>query len=205
MLGVILGASGCSHVVIATGTTLGLKATPGDGETRPPQVTFGYKRAELAMVPTKRGTATKCPAPGAVAAPIDPADGSETPAAPCQETEAFSTLASFFFETQWFGRTEVESFIATGHAAKEIQGVKFAEGFSQVAKSGQLAPSVAKDREALIERWRGMNNDEAAAVLNAGGITAPVDGDALDTLRSAIDNANPDQLREINQAVAIAQ
>jgi hypothetical protein len=83
-------------VFISTGTTIGLKATPGDGQTRLPQVTFGYKRAELALVPTAGTHAT-------------------------DTEDAFSTLAAFYFSTQWFGETELSSFIGTGYAAQNIQ------------------------------------------------------------------------------------
>jgi len=58
---ILVGAcliAGCGpRVLIATGTTLGLKATPGDGQSRPPQVTLGYKRAEAALIPTSGGNA----------------------------------------------------------------------------------------------------------------------------------------------------
>lgn len=91
-------AAGCTglRVIITTGTTIGLKATPGDGQTRSPQVTLGYKRAELALVPTAgtHASATE---------------------------DAFSTLAAFYFNTKWFGRTELSSFLATGAAARDIQ------------------------------------------------------------------------------------
>jgi hypothetical protein len=91
-------AAGCTglRVIITTGTTIGLKATPGDGQTRSPQVTLGYKRAELALVPTAgtHASATE---------------------------DAFSTLAAFYFNTKWFGRTELSSFIGTGAAARDIQ------------------------------------------------------------------------------------
>jgi hypothetical protein len=97
-LGLLLLLAGCStsRVIISTGTTIGLKATPGDGNTRPPQITFGYKRAEASIVPTK-GVA------------VGPAE------------DAFSTLAAFHFQTRFFGRTELDSFISTGDAALEIQ------------------------------------------------------------------------------------
>ena len=103
--------AGCGpRVTVTTGTTIGLKATPGDGYTRPPQVTFGYKRAELALVPTvgTHATATE---------------------------DAFSTLAAFYFSTEWFGQTELSSFIGTGHAARRIQQQA---GFQEeVAKAAQ--------------------------------------------------------------------
>jgi hypothetical protein len=91
-------ATGCGpRVIITTGTTLGLKANPGDAEAgRPPQVTLGYKRAEAAIIPTKGNHAT--------------ADGDE----------AYSTYASFGFQTRWFGTTELTSFISSGFAARAL-------------------------------------------------------------------------------------
>jgi len=37
----LVGCSGSPHVIIATGTTVGIKATPGDGQTQPPQLVIG--------------------------------------------------------------------------------------------------------------------------------------------------------------------
>lgn len=98
--------SGCGpRMLISTGTTIGLKATPGDGQTRPPQVTFAYKRAETAFVPTKGQKSASCPSPdtGAVCG-----------------SDAFSSLAAIQFSTEWFGTTELKSFIGTGIAARDI-------------------------------------------------------------------------------------
>ncbi len=96
-----LALSACGpRVIISTGTTIGLKATPGDGNTRPPQVTFAYKRAELALVPTSNAKKATT------------------------NSDAFSTLAAIHFSTQWFGNTEIRSFLGTGLAARDIQGVE---------------------------------------------------------------------------------
>lgn len=97
LLGLTLSACG-PRVIISTGTTIGLKATPGDGYTRPPQVTLGYKRAETALVPTAGAKATST-------------------------ADAFSTLAVIHFSTLWFGTTELQSFLGTGIAARELQGL----------------------------------------------------------------------------------
>lgn len=97
------------RVLISTGTTIGLKATPGDGYTRPPQATLGYKRAETALVPTSGGKATST-------------------------TDAFSTLAAIYFKTKWFGKTELRSFVGTGTAARDVQRV--AEDTGKPALSG---------------------------------------------------------------------
>ena len=94
-LALLLSACG-PRVIISTGTTLGLKATPGDGSSRPPQVTLGYKRAELALIPTAGKKSSG-------------------------EEDAYSTLAAFRFETTWFDRTDLHSFIGSGMAAREVQ------------------------------------------------------------------------------------
>ena len=90
--------AGCGpRVLIATGTTIGLKANPGDPEGgRSPQVTLGYKRAEAALIATKGTGATQ------------------------NGEDAYSTFASFGFKTEWFGDTELTSFIATGFAARAL-------------------------------------------------------------------------------------
>jgi hypothetical protein len=103
--------AGCgTRVIIATGTTIGLKATPGDGASRPPQMTLGYKRAEASIVPT-RGVAVG------------------------NDADAFSTLAAFHFETRFFGTTELDSFISTGRAAVDIQQESaFTDHIAQAAR-----------------------------------------------------------------------
>jgi hypothetical protein len=95
LLALLLSACG-PRVIVSTGTTLGLKATPGDGSSRPPQVTLGYKRAELALVPTAGEKSS-------------------------ENQDAYSTLAAFRFETTWFDRTDLHSFIGSGMAAREVQ------------------------------------------------------------------------------------
>lgn len=129
---VVLLAGGCGpRVLIATGTTIGLKANPGDPQGgRSPQVTFGYKRAELALIATKGTGATEA------------------------GTDAYSTFASFGFKTQWFGDTELASFMATGFAARALtapdQGVPAAAGPKGVGPKG--APA---GRNTFFDRLRG--------------------------------------------------
>ncbi len=120
-IGLVLGILtlwGCEpRVVIVTGTTVGLEASPGDGSTQPPSVTFGYKRAEVAFVPTgQEKGATKMPdaEPGK-----KPSAG--TPEAPKEDSDAYSTLAVFRLAHNWFSATKIEQLVATGHAAREIQ------------------------------------------------------------------------------------
>jgi len=94
-MGALLLTSACKpRVIIVTGTTLGLKATPGDGNSRPPQVTLGYKRAEAALVPTSGAAADD------------------------HGRDAFSTMAAFDFRTRWFGQTELASFVGTDRRAR---------------------------------------------------------------------------------------
>jgi hypothetical protein len=126
LLALVLAGCGTSRVIIATGTTIGLKATPGDGSTRPPQVTFGYKRAEAGIVPT-RGEAVKS-----------------------GEADAFSTLAAFHFETQFFGRTELDSFIGTGAAAVNIQAQsEFQDQIRQAARAASFRSNNRAQLEAV--------------------------------------------------------
>jgi hypothetical protein len=172
-----LSAAGCSRVVIATGTTLGMKATPGDGSSRPPQVTLGYKRAELALVPTKGGEAT------------------DDDAAPERNNEAYSTLASFFFQTAWFGKTELESFIATGHAARKIQGPdsNFNNAFALATLDAELPAEVVIRQDALFNRWAPLSEDQAAAVLRAAGSPKKPDKTAKESLQDYLNAAQSDE------------
>ncbi len=104
---IVISLTACGpRILVSTGTTLGLKATPGDGYTQPPQVTFGYKRAEVAFVPTKIQLATS--SAGNEGTKIDGKD-------------AFSVLAAVHFKTTWFGDTNLQSFVGTGIAARDVQ------------------------------------------------------------------------------------
>ncbi len=96
-------STGCGpRVTIVTGTTIGLHASPGDGQTQPPEVTLAYKRSEVATMPTGQRGALKGTAEGS------------------KDTEAFSTLGGLRFCTKWWGETQLDSFISTGHAAREL-------------------------------------------------------------------------------------
>jgi hypothetical protein len=148
--GLALLATACGpRVVIVTGTTLGLKATPGDGNTRPPQVTLGYKRAEAAIVPTNGMAATR--------------DGSD----------AFSTMAAFDFRTRWFGQTELSSFVGTGFAVREIQGegngMEFEEQFFAASSVKAVPEPLQNRRKALAQQLRGMNDSQSRQVLTRLG------------------------------------
>jgi len=169
----LLSAAACGpRVVISTGTTIGLKATPGDGYTRPPQVTLGYKRAELALVPTKGVKATAA-------------------------NDAYSTLAAIHFDTQWFGKTELESFLVTGIAAREIQGVRtagnsraptskeFQTAFA-LATLGPVSDTLQARREALIAQWGELSDGQAQRVLDIGELGAAAGKTAKESLQDRI-------------------
>lgn len=112
----ILSGAGCARrMTVATGTVIGLNANPGDGQSQLPQITFAYKRAEFALVPTGGNTATN--------------DSSSNPKA----TDAYSALAIVDFKTKFFSETSIDQFIATGHASRDIQqeGSEFTEALAQ--------------------------------------------------------------------------
>ena len=109
-----LFSSGCGpRVIVVTGTTVGLKATPGDGQTRPPQLVVGYKRAEAAVIPVE-------------------GDGATHSGDTQKDKEAASTVASFYLESHWMGRTDIRAFIGTGFAARKVaESTDFAHVFQQ--------------------------------------------------------------------------
>lgn len=140
----VLLSSGCgTRVIITTGTTIGLKATPGDGSSRPPQVTFGYKRAEASIVPTR---------------------GSVVPA----DEDAFSTLAAFHFQTRFFGKTELDSFIGTGRASRDIQQGGFVQEIAEAVRVFQDFRFHNRAQLASIDRLSGtyprLNDAQRTAV-----------------------------------------
>jgi hypothetical protein len=174
-LGSLLGCG--PKVIVATGTTLGLKATPGDGQTRPPQVTLGYKRAEVAIVPTDGKDA----------------NGTE---------DAYSAMAAFDFSSKWFGKTELSSFIATGNAARDIQGEND-EFITAVANATAVpvAGDVQARKVALIERWNSLTEAEAGQILVTLGRAVRTGNTAKEELQDAIARANaPDDLVAIENA-----
>ena len=133
-----VAAAGCStrpRIIVATGTTLGIKATPGDGQVRPPQVVVGYKRAEAALIPVEGG--------GAKAK-----DGSEASGKPIvMQQDVASTVASFYLKSEWTAGTEIRSFIGTGVAAQHIvdqkldqAGGSFGEAFEKAARKRLDSP-----------------------------------------------------------------
>jgi hypothetical protein len=180
-----VAVAGCGpRVLISTGTTLGLKATPGNVEGgRPPQVTLGYKRAELSLVPTRGTGATRLP------------DG--------RQEDAFSTLAAFDFQTRWFGKTELSSFISTGFAAQEIQkNGTFADAFVEKTLP-VLEPDLQARRAALSAQGKVLDEAGAKAILDRAGLPLKANVDARASLWEYIFDARTDpQLKLLEKAFA---
>lgn len=104
----LLNGCGQPRVIVATGTQIGLEATPGDvNAAQAPSVSFGYKRAELALVPVGDDTSHR----------IKKGKGSKDP----NREDAYSVLATFNLALNWFGPLMIEQFVATGHASRDIQ------------------------------------------------------------------------------------
>lgn len=161
LLLVMLTLMGCSEsrVLVVTGTVVGLEASPGDGSTQPPSVTFGYKRAEVAFVPTATEPADK------VAKHYPPGQGTDS--------DAYSTLAAFKLAANWFGPTKIEQVIATGHAARIIQETsnEFTRAFLEGAAgtdelSSKFTHLFAKEKDSdcskALQAWRATHLTEAA-------------------------------------------
>ncbi len=188
---VVLCAGACSRVTIVTGTTLGLKATPGDGNARPPQVTLGYKRAETALVPTSGKKASRDPGGNDVA-----------------DVDAFSTLSTFSLNTRWFGTTEVASFIATGHAARDIQAPasRFNQAFAPATIAGDLAPEVESRQDKIFAQTQALDEEQAAAVLSNAGLPVKANKTAKQSLQDYLIEADTDdELVLLEDAVASLQ
>ena len=132
LLLVVSTITGCrARMHIATGTTVGLVANPGDGNTRPPRVTLAYRRGETAYVPTDKKNAHK-------------EDG--------KNSDCYSALAFVDFRTRWFGETSIAQFIGTGHAARDL--VTTDDTFS-TAFSRAVAVQISRE-DAQVEamlRW----------------------------------------------------
>ena len=168
-LALLIAGCGVPRVNVITGTTIGLKATPGDGQTRPPQVTLGYKRGELALVPTSGVGAT-------------------------QQTDAQSAVAAFHFSTRWFGSTELDSFIATGGAARSL-GASTAY-IDEVAKVTLVAvPEAIQERRLkLAAEARTMTEEQADKVLQNGQLPRKANKTARGSLNDYILDATTDPL-----------
>jgi hypothetical protein len=184
MAGALLALTACQpHVVIVTGTTLGMKATPGDGSSRPPQVTLGYKRAEAALVPTGSAGSTD--------------DG----------RDAFSTMSAFDFRTRWFGETELSSFIGTGMAVRKIQGddehpgTQFQEAFAKATLT--VVPEALQDRrKVLAAAARGLTDAERRAILVKIGHPAGAASPSAVLGEAILDAQNEDAVKRLEEAFA---
>jgi hypothetical protein len=170
----VLAFAGCAsnpHVIIATGTTLGIKATPGDGQTRPPQLVVGYKRAEVAVIP------------------VD-ATGAQRDDARVVQKEAASTVASFYMKNTWTSETVIRSFIGTGFAARSVvEKPAFQEEMSRAVQTARQ-PAAAL-REMLKAHWAALNGDEARAqkILDLAEYPRKTARSAVESLRDYIEGA----------------
>lgn len=176
--------AGCSRVTIVTGTTLGIKATPGDGNTQPPQVTLGYKRAETALIPTEGKKATRDASGGGV--------------------EAYSTLAAFFLQTAWFGDTEVASFISTGHAARDIQKDASAFNTAFAARTlGELPDDIRERRRKLSTDSVALDASQLQRTLDLSGCATKPGKNPQESFDDCIKAAQTDaQLQRLESAIA---
>lgn len=144
-------------VYFSTGTTVGLEATPPTTET-PPHVTFGYKRAELALIPvTKLDTQPKPKEPdgkneqpsplserGCTNTPVSMQDKNDGNLNPTKD--AFSVLASFHLAVNWFGPAKIEQHFATGcAAAKIIDGLRAEEEDKRLTEEAQTEADESKN------------------------------------------------------------
>jgi hypothetical protein len=172
LVGLSLAACGGPRIYVATGTTIGLKATPGDGATRPPGVVLGYKRAEVALVPTKG------------------AGASET-------ADSASAVAGLRFETKWFGHTELDSFIATGFAAAPLMkpASPFSEAFAK-ATVGVLPTELVERQGKLVALLPAMSEMEAQQILDRLMLPAKRGKTAVFSLQDYIASADTDAALE---------
>ena len=166
----LLSLPACApRVIVATGTTIGIRATPGDGQTRPPQLVLGYKRAETALIPVEGRGAQKT--------------GDEV------TTDAASTVASFYLKSQWTSNTEIRSFIGSGFAARAIVGdtSSFSSAFALAALSN-LAPEIVQRQERLAVQLRKLDRDEGKAerVLALAGLPKKTNKNFIQSLREHI-------------------
>jgi hypothetical protein len=174
---VLIVTSCTPRVNLITGTTIGLKATPGDGNTRPPQVVLGYKRAELSLVPTK-------------------GDGAK------DISDAASTLAAIHFSTRWFGHTELDSFIATGPAARLI--VASNSAFSPALESQTLAvapEALLVRRKKIAAEIGALTEEHAKSALDLAGYPLKSGKSAKESLADYLGEARTEPLIERLESV----
>ena len=136
--------SGCSHprVFVATGTLVGIEATPGDPqEGQVPGVTFGYRRGEVAIVPVEK----------------DKDKVGKTTA------DAASTLTTFNLAYNWFGPGRIEQYLATGHASRTLlkKGSQFAIALLGYEKGGDPLADRFANELAKHDKDQATDNDKA--------------------------------------------
>lgn len=156
---IIALAVGCSKkpkVFVATGTIVGLEASPGSTTTPElPSVTFGYKRAEVALVPVDKES---------TGGSIDPPD---------TQSDAYSVLAVFKAAINWFGPAKIEQFLATGIAAQTIAQPTstFSKALAQRTEAS-LSAILHAERKAsttcwkAIEKWMKSNEIAQETLFN---------------------------------------
>ena len=162
----MLSSTACTpRVNLVTGTTIGLKATPGDGNTRPPQIMLGYKRAELALVPTDGSGASKT-------------------------TDAQSTLAAFYFNTLFFGNTELDSFIATGYAAQKLAASREYVSGVKSATLRVVPAALQQRRVALASKADVLTEAQAQTILTSLNYDKEDQKTAKESLKDYIGDAD---------------
>jgi len=126
----LVSVIGCGQprVYLLTGTLVGLEAKPPMGDSQPnPAVTFGYKRAELALLPVCKVLKSSSTNVGENPGLVQSKDETCLPLSRAKDTngksqeDAFSTVALFRLGINWFGPAKIEQFIATGQAARALQ------------------------------------------------------------------------------------
>ncbi|MCC5875217.1 MAG: hypothetical protein JJU11_03260 [Candidatus Sumerlaeia bacterium] len=111
--GILLAGCNDRNMVVGSSTTFGVQLSATDIRTRPPKVAIAYDRQELALIPTSGQVAGKN-------------NG--------DNTDTFSSLMALSLDTQLGGKTTLQQFIGTGHAAVVVAGSReMSEVFGDVA------------------------------------------------------------------------
>jgi len=167
----LIGMAGCrARMTVTTGTTVGLVANPGDGNTRPPRVTLAYRRAETAFVPTDEKNARK-------------EDG--------KNSDCYSALAFIDFRTKWFGETSIAQFIGTGHAARNLVSTddKFASAFTKA-----VAEQIGRENDQVEVMLNWLYDGQGNIV--PGNLTRFVQNTRFAAQPEVVGRLNRDQLRQ---------
>lgn len=161
---VLWGGCAKPKIFISTGTIVGLEASPGSISTTPqaPSLTFGYKRAELALIPIdaeRQGSLSPVTSPSTTDSESTFSDGRE---------DAYSVLAVFKMAVNWFGPAKIEQFVATGMAAQQLgkKESRFPLKLATVQEANDaLARQIQKVRQDIdqtcwnaLDKWRKSNH-----------------------------------------------